>query len=332
MNQWKVLLTTPDYYPKRGGLTTFSDNLKTSLEQLGHDVTLFAWDRIDAIKKFKSQDKFDYVFNVHFMGGYYLNEINPVYGHINFCHGSEILMTSPNPIKKFVKKLNKKNYVNYFENSLKNIAISNFTLNKLIELGVSYNISRDIVINNCIDLKEAKFLNPALGNQISLVCIARDVPHKNIDGAFKLARSLSKHSSRKVVLYATRETIVDCEDFEYINISGIPEDEKEEIIKKSHFNLLLSKDHSAKGFFEGFGLTILEAGKYGIPSIVANSGGLSESVHDEYSGWVLNKEMDGSTWRNIENNYQQVSQNAFKHTHESHSMSNYSKMLKELVF
>ena len=129
-----------------------------------------------------------------------------------------------------------------------------------------------------------------------------------------------------------RETIVDCEDFEYINISGIPEDEKEEIIKKSHFNLLLSKDHSAKGFFEGFGLTILEAGKYGIPSIVANSGGLSESVHDEYSGWVLNKEMDGSTWRNIENNYQQVSQNAFKHTHESHSMSNYSKMLKELVF
>jgi glycosyltransferase involved in cell wall biosynthesis len=332
----KILLTTPDYPPKMGGLSTFTVNIEKVLESLGLAYDLFVWKDISELKK-KSQNwkSYQWQLNVHFMASHFLPVIAEK--QINFIHGSEILFTSPHLIKRFIKRVFKPFFLHTLEKANWNIFVSEFSQNKLFDQGFSPDYSRDLVFHNCIDLGLSSFKQVSLANsgRIKLIAVTRDVPHKNMVGHFKFAQELAKTSGHVVELYVTTSQLSSKGSVEVINIDKIGEAEKEKLFQKAHFNLLFSLDHSSKGFFEGFGLTILEAGKWGLPSIVFNQGGTREAVHDHYSGYVFEKTSTTQVakwWQELdEERYQSLRQNCFTHTHQSHGLTHYETLFKSLM-
>ena len=92
---FKVLLTTPDYLPKLGGLTTYTLQVEKALKKLDLHYELLVWNSLSDLKK-KTSDKkkgdYDYILNVHYQAGYFLKHIGAK--QVNFIHGSEILFYS----------------------------------------------------------------------------------------------------------------------------------------------------------------------------------------------------------------------------------------------
>ena len=97
----------------------------------------------------------------------------------------------------------------------------------------------------------------------------------------------------------------------------------------------MSLDHSHLGFYEGFGLTVLESALFGVPSIVYDTGGLPEAVHHLETGIVLPSQSKMThielitPWLN-EFNYQKLSRGCYQHTLESHSLREYKVMFGKI--
>lgn len=227
----------------------------------------------------------------------------------------------------------KKSFLNGIEKSFLNIFISDVTKNKLIDQGLKQDYSRDITVHNCIDTTNAYYINKNLDEgELRFICVARDVPHKNIEGALDLCVSALKHLNKSIKLYVTAP-IASRGGVVVENIQGIEDSELEKLYQRSHFNLLLSLDHSDKGFFEGFGLTVLESGKYGVPSIVSCYGGLPEAVHDGITGWTLESltpESFDIFWSNFDiDQYKEIQKYTYEHTINVHSLDYYSRILEK---
>jgi len=120
-----------------------------------------------------------------------------------------------------------------------------------------------------------------------------------------------------------------------VDISNCNSSTLQETYKKCHFNLLLSLDHSKLGFIEGFGLTCLEAGQFGTPSIVFNTGGLPENVHTGFNGFVMNGDSYDVVKQLIDSitneNYELMRLKTFKHTTESHSLDIYKRLFRRIL-
>ena len=332
----RILLTTPDYPPKLGGLATFTLNIEKSLQDLDIEYDLFVWSDITEIRKKRFEVKYDLVINIHFMGGYYLH-LNGV-RQINFVHGSEVLFYSPQWPKRLIKKMLKKNMLEYFEKSFLNCFISDYTFDLLERQGLRANYARDVIFQNCIEIPSARisYTEKSLDtNVIKLISVCRDVPHKNLNGVLAFAGTLAEVSNKEIHLYWTRGKVSPPKGVYIHSIEGIGEEDKEMLLQEVHFNLLLSLDHTKKGFVEGFGLTVLEAGKYGRPSIVLANGGLKESVHHKKTGWVfeqIEKPEIKDWWLSLNNeSYQEVSKNCYEHTHYSHDRVLYQRLLLSVL-
>lgn|GEM_PF-583779 len=334
----KILLTTPDYPPKLGGLSTFTLNLEKVLRGLDISYDLFFWKGLkELIHIPKDLDQYSAVVNVHFLPSLFLpgNSSNC----INFFHGSEILFFSPALVKNLVKKVMRPWIVNSLEASKKNIFISEFTLNKLTSYGYQVNYNRDQIIHNGIETQDFH-MQQLLLNQSgwSFCCIARDVPHKNIQGAFDFVSLFSKEFNGSVKFYVTTErqfTNIPT-NLEIINLKGASDLEIREIYKKCHFNLLFSLDHSKQGFFEGFGLTPLEAGRIGTPSLVFPSGGLCENVHTGINGFLCDGPSDFKRiifqLKNMTSeDYLKLRDSTFHHTSKNHSLDIYKRVFEDLL-
>ncbi len=323
MKEKKIILTTSDYPPQLGGLSTFSVNVEKVLNSMGYQVEIFHWKKLLDIKKIKL-DETGYVVNINPMVSKMINFEK----QINFFHGSEILFYSPVFWKRIVKRVLKSAYLKSFEKNYRNIFISNYTYSILQSLGYKVNYAKDLVFHNCIEINaEEKNITP-IDDILEFVCIARDVPHKNIDGCIRYCELLSKKIDQKIILNITTQRDIKSQEIQINNYKNLSDLEREEIYKRSHYNLLLSLNHEDKGFFEGFGLTILEAGKYGTPSIVSGNGGLSESVHDGATGWVLNEKIDPVK---LIENYEIIANNCFNHTHGSHNLGLYKKLFEVML-
>jgi glycosyltransferase involved in cell wall biosynthesis len=187
-----------------------------------------------------------------------------------------------------------------------------------------------------VDTSAHKF-RPKHWNQgpLRFICVARDVPHKNFTGAIQLCEEVQKISGREVELITITNKEFTSDKIKitsYINPDNIKRDE---LLAEAHFNLLLSLDHSDKGFFEGFGQIVQEAGMYGTPSLVMNTGGLPESVHDKSTGWVIgstSSECISSWWSSVsEDEYRRISEHCYQHTLESHGLGAWSKLFHALL-
>ena len=62
--------------------------------------------------------------------------------------------------------------------------------------------------------------------------------------------------------------------------------EKEKFLEKS--DIFLMPSFQDKYSVEGFGLSYIEAAKFGIPSIAGNSGGAKEAIINNKTGWCVN--------------------------------------------
>jgi glycosyltransferase involved in cell wall biosynthesis len=329
-----VLITTPDYLPKLGGLTTFTIGLEKVLNDLGVIYDILVWNSVSELKDCEHKRNYDQCLHVHFMAGHFLRHVKSD-KVINFIHGSEILFYSPNPIKRLVKKWMKRSLLKYIESSFINVFISDVTKELLVNQGLTQDYSRDLTLHNCIDTSSARLTNVSFDeDELRFICVARDVPHKNIEGALDLCSAALKVFNKSIKLYVTAPlssrggVVVE-------NIQGIENDELELLYQKSHFNILLSLDHSHKGFVEGFGLTVLESGKYGVPSIVSSNGGLPEAVHHQITGWVLDTLDRGSheyfwTQFSIEE-YKQIRLNTYQHTIDVHGLDYYKRFMEKCL-
>ncbi len=328
----EILITTPDYPPKLGGLSTFTKSIERALQNLGLDYDVLVWDNVQQLKGNPLKHKYKYGLHIHFFGAHYLSHY--IDRNINFIHGSEILFTSPNILKRIYKKLFKRHFLASLEKSFFNVFISEFTLKKTCERGLKLSYDRDIVFHNCIDISSAKFVKKSLEDQvINISCIARDVPHKNLDYVFKVSKVISMALNKTVHLFITKD-FPSNEFVKVENISKVSNELRGEILSQCHFNLLLSLDHSDRGFYEGFGLTVLEAGSFGTPSIVSPFGGLVESCHDGDTGWILplrdnafSKFFSSLT----DSDYQRVSKSVYEHTRLSHNESLYGHLLARVM-
>jgi glycosyltransferase involved in cell wall biosynthesis len=332
MGSYKVLLTTSDYLPQLGGLTSFTLNIEACLKNLGIDYELLHWRAED--KKQVDVSSFDIVLNIHYLGGYLNSQIKNHPKVVNFIHGSEILFYSPNIVKRIIKRLLKSRQIDYFEKSFKNIFISDFTKEKLKSFGLKENFQRDLVFHNCIQVSSAKFHDNDLEKEeLSVACIARDVPHKNLNGVLEFCRHLRKITNKKIVVYLTSDKSCLDEGLEIKNVSNISNEKRDEILASVNFNMLLSLDHSHRGFYEGFGLSILEGNIFGTPGVVLNSGGLPENVHHLKNGYVF-KEITYSSvesfWNEIKDNYQEIKKHAFEHVTKHHGLDQYRHLLLSL--
>ncbi|MFA6236663.1 MAG: glycosyltransferase [Bacteriovorax sp.] len=327
-----ILLTTSDYFPKLGGLSTFTHNIELVLRDLKLDYELFHWKDYTEIQNFSVSDLSQYslIINIHPQFSWLTKAHHEKM--INFIHGSEILLTSPNPLKKLYKKLNKSGYFAKLESCYLNIFISEATLAKAAGEGFSTDYSRDLILHNCIDIKDSQFIKKDLKNKLSFCCIVRNVAHKNLAGSVKFCELVAEVTGKEVELIVPQNSKISSSKISINELSSPDNYERDEAYKTSHYNLLLSHDHSGQGFFEGFGLTVLESARFGTPSIVMNSGGLPEAVHNGETGWVINdvtaENIQSIFNRENDSQYQQMAINCYGHTTRSHSLNEYAKLLK----
>lgn len=328
----KILLTTPDFPPKLGGLSTFSQNIESSLKELGLDFDIFVWENLKELQEFSSSKLYEHAFHIHFFGHHYLKKISK--SHVNFIHGSEILFTSPNLIKKIYKKLTKPFFLKTLMKASHNVFISDFTFNKLQSLGLKASYDRDIIFHNCINVEKSDRLIKDFDQGVfRFISVARDVPHENLESLLDIAKAVALETGKNIELYCSKELpsneLVKC-----IDISGVDDKERDELLSQAHFNLLLSLEHSDKGFYEGFGLTVLEAGRFATPSIVSPYGGLPEAVHHNHTGWVIEPNANGFKrfFKHLtKEGYKRVSNLAFDHTLSSHDRGLYNKLLAKVL-
>lgn len=330
-----ILLTTSDYFPKIGGLSTFTRNIESVLKELKLEYKLFHWKNYKEIKKISNEElsQYSHIINIHPQFSW-LSDSNQE-KMINFIHGSEILMTSPNIVKRIYKKVNKEKYFKKLSKSYLNIFISEATLTKASAVGFDVDYSRDLILHNCINLQDAQFVKREIKNNYIFSCIVRNVAHKNLSGSLKFCEMVAETTGREVELIVPKNSKLTSSKIKVRELNGTSDSERDEAFKMSHYNLLLSLDHSRSGFFEGFGLTVLESAKFGTPSIVMNSGGLPEAVHHGETGWVVD-DVSSATVQNIftrenESQYGQMTIDCYGHTLRSHSLNEYAKLL-ELIF
>lgn len=331
-----LLLTTPDYLPKMGGLTTHTLNVEKVLKTLGIDYEVFHWKNYRDVISFPKDKilKYKTILNIH--SGFHLYMPQSNADVINFINGAEILFYSDNPLKNILKKVLKGKHLKKIEGSLYNIFISDFTFKTLVEKGLKPDYSRDIIFNMCVDTSHHNLNVKNLNNEIlKFICVARDVPHKNFQGVIRFCEHIQEISGRKIELTTISNNHFSSKLIKVNSLINASNQTRDELLKESHFNLLFSLDHSKHGFFEGFGQIVQEAGCLGTPSVVLKSGGLSESVHHNMTGWVLESLDDSSIdtwWRKLKSrDYEEISRNCYEHTIHSHSLENWQKLFESLI-
>lgn len=330
-----ILLTTSDHAPKKGGLSTFTENIKKVLSDLGEEYEVFHWKNRSEIQDITAEKMKEYsrIINIH--AQFCWEQKSSHQKMINFIHGSESLMTSPNMLKRIVKGFRKGMYFKRMESADFNVFISEATFKKTNARGFSGNYSRDLILHNCINTEVAKFIEKNLQDDWVFSCIVRDVPHKNLKGTLRFCEDLQRMSGKKIELIVPSSAVIESSEVKITKLQSEEDECRNRAYQRSHFNLLFSLDHSHKGYYEGFGLTVLEAAMFGTPSLVLSTGGLPEAVHHLKTGWVFDS-LDEASLREFLMKlnpafYQGLAQECFRHTIESHGLLQYHRLLLSLI-
>ena len=312
-------------------MATFTKNIAQVLSRISIPFEFVAYKNPNSPQLASAFEReWDFVINIHFLANYYDSPKGAKV--VNFIHGSEICLTSPNLIKHFYKRIFKHKFLDLLERAYLNVFISEFSQSVAQTQGLKLDYARDLIVHNGIDLVDvstSRKLSSLSDERIIMSCIARDVPHKNIDGAVAFCEHFAKHTGKPVELVlpngATRVS-----DSIAISYIGSADNERDALYRRAHFNLLFSKDCKEKGFFEGFGLVVLEAATFYTPTIGLAAAGLNESIHDNFTGWLVDEISEGSVRELVEKitprKYAEVSEQCYRHTLSSHSLEVYEQL------
>ncbi len=282
----------------------------------------------------KKLQSFAQVLNIH--SGFHMHMPAAHPRVINFVNGAEILFYSPNIMKRLVKRALRRHSLRRVESAHKNIFISEFTLRTLQRQGFHADYSRDMVVPMCVETAHQVLCRKDFQQDpLRFICVARDVPHKNFRGVIDVCEEIQRRSGRKVELITVTDKVFSSPSITIHSHVNPDNAERDRLLKSAHFNLLLSLDHSHRGFFEGFGQIVQEAGCLGTPSIVLNTGGLPESVHHGQTGWVMPDTTAGSIghlWSALSNEaYARVATRCFEHTVTSHGLDNWKRLFQAIL-
>ncbi len=331
-----LLLTTPDYLPKLGGLSTHTQNVEKVLKTLGIPYELFVWNNYQEIVSYPKEKlaSFKYILNIH--SGFHMYMPESPARVINFVNGAEILFYSPSWIKHLIKQLTRKKAVRRVEAAWANIFISQHTFEVMQSKGLRPDYSRDLVFNMCVDIQGHEFIEKKWDAPVlRFICVARDVPHKNFKGCIRFCEKVQELSGRQVEFISVTNKKFESDKIKITSYINPSNQQRDELLRQSHINLLLSLDQSKKGFFEGFGQIVQEAGMFGTPSLVFNTGGLPESAHDGFTGWVIDDVNDKivSDWlqKMDAQEYRRISLDCYDHTIASHGLDNWKRLFEKLI-
>lgn len=337
-----LIVTTPHRPDELGGLATFTRHLLSLLDGWGVDYQLKSWNKVSDLYTWKV-DPQDYYINVHHFPLHL--KLVDASRCLNFIHGTEILWTSTHPLKRLVKHLIKKNQIEKLSNSYANIFISEFSRELFYSQGASCDHSRDLVFANPVEIKKAKKIRRQCPrDHYTFVALVRPVAHKNVPGMVDFCYWLNQLKAIKSTLYISHDALNLAlrqreekgmeEILEIIPVKS--EEEKTNALAMAHFNLLFSLDHRQLGQVEGFGLTVLEAGTYALPSLGLNQGGLKESIHHQKTGYLLEEisQLEVLNFLNFINPsvYAHWSDHVFDHTLRSHDLKTWGKMLIQVLY
>lgn len=331
----KILLTTPDYIPKMGGLTSHTLNVEKVLRELNLPYEVFHWRNYSEVVNFSKEKlkEFDYVLNIHSGFHRYMPKVDVRV--INFVNGSEVLSYSPNVFKRLAKSLLQKRNLRKIQTAQYNIFISNFTFEKTKSLGFRENFSRDLIFHMAIDVAGHSLQKKNWKDPLKFICVARDVPHKNFSGAILFCETVSEVLRRPVELVTVTNKKFESQKIKITSYLNPDNTLRDRLLAEAHLNLLFSLDHSKTGNFEGFGQIVQEAGCLGTPSVVLATGGLPESVHHDKTGWVLpslNPEVIKDWCAEMSDvAYEKVSEQCYLHTLQSHGLDQWARLFKVLL-
>jgi glycosyltransferase involved in cell wall biosynthesis len=209
-----ILITTPDYYPKIGGLTTLTMDLERSLCELGVPCEVFQWNSIKDILNYSSSklSRYSYVINMHYMFGLLKGRHKEV-KMVNFVCGTEILFSSPVFWKRILKKIFKYPVLQHLERCFLNVFISEFTYELLQSFGYKTDRSRDVVHHCAINTTKHHFQLKEFdtAETLKFICLARDVKHKNLAGAVKFCEIVAQVYGKKVIEIRQEHQNVTCD-------------------------------------------------------------------------------------------------------------------------
>lgn len=321
-DQRPVLIHTSQYPDERGGIATYTKLLLTILNDLNLNAEVVKFKNHHEASKLRINKDFKAVINLHSYG-VFATKYNTGTKTINILHGHEVALSSPSFLKRYFKLLYRKKYFNLLESSDLNIFISEFTFNFASSMGLKVNYSRDLIFHNIIDTSTAKHFNTELGPTLRFCCICRDEPHKNLDEVLRFCELAQDNSQYAVQLFVTSGRLRS-KKIEVVAIENSENSKRDSIYQNSHFNILFSKESKKGPKFEGFGLSCLEAGQYGTPSLVLPTGGLRENIHNEINGYFMpiisNLAVKDfcSTLNSLE--YKKLREETYHHTLSSHGL------------
>jgi len=332
----RVLLTTPDYPPKWGGLSTHTVNVEKVLSRLGIGHEVLHWRGYGEVRGCLPArlDSFTHVLNIH--SGFHMFMPPTNARVINFINGAEILFYSPHPLKRLAKRLLRPHCLRRLESADKNIFISEHTRRVLVAQGLRPDYGRDLIFHMCVDTADSvPRVRPFTAGVLRFVCVARDVPHKNFAGVLRLCEAVRALSGREVELHTVTNRRFESATVKVVSHINPDNAARDRILADAHFNVLLSLDHSDRGFFEGFGQIVQEAGRFATPSVVLASGGLPESVHHGATGWVLPNLESAEVarwWQGLDDEaYERVAAECARHTLASHGLDNWERLFGRLI-
>ncbi len=207
---------------------------------------------------------------------------------IMLAHGQEFL--SKNNQKKFLKLVKKVTYI---------ISNSNFTKDLILKISSAL-ISKIKVIPPTYEIHDEKFnvkRDKIRNKRIRLITISRLEERKGFIPLIKALKILINHKKIdffKWSIYGTggfkkviEDSIIENKLTKFIKLKGFIDNEKKHHILMNS-DLFIMPSYKVKDSVEGFGISYVEAAKYGIPSISGIDGGVKDAVKNKKSGWNVN--------------------------------------------
>ena len=189
----------------------------------------------------------------------------------------------------------KKTYHRFFEASDMIIANSNFTRNKLIDLGCEKHKIELTPVSIRTDKYPFRTRVVQLGDSITLLTVARLVEIKGLEYSIRAVAKLAKHCPQlKYIIVGEGELRPTLEGLikrlgmsDKIDLVGeVDREEVARFMDEAHIFLLTSVTTEDEGQ-EAVGGVIREAMAAGLPVVATNSGGIQESVLDGISGFLV---------------------------------------------
>ena len=301
----KIKIITQNFPPRIGGIQNVMYSLANNFSDLGHDV------HVIPDHYYLGNDKFK-ITNLYFpkllrpiAKKIYLSFLNDE-NHLVLCDTWKSVKAVPKKYKNIVVFAHGQEYLNYKKNKYRIskslakskflIASSNYTLNLIKKSWDISNLSARVIYPTYHIKKIKSMYKPKENNErINFISVCRIEKRK---GLFQSLKSL------KVVLdkgYDFKWDIIG--DGPYLK-TLINETSKLNLEKNIRFHgrmdkntdiekILIKSDIFLMPTFqdnnsiEGFGLSYIEAAKYGVPSIAGNTGGASEAVINNKTGWCV---------------------------------------------